>query len=109
MIVDDLTEETKIPVKTVYLNVKTLLNNSPYAVRFVGGTAVSCILMPDMYHRYHAPVSGVVLESNEDVAGEYFGIKDFPHLLNKGDVGYGTVSGTRPYSQAAPTFAPSRS
>jgi len=89
MIVDELTEETKIPVKTVYLNVKTLLNNSPYAVRFAGGTAVSCILMPDMYHRYHAPVSGVVLESNEDVAGEYFGIKYFPHLLNKGDVGYG--------------------
>jgi len=89
MIVDDLTEATKIPVKTVSLNIAELLNNSIYAKKFVGGTAVSCILMPNTYHRYHAPVSGHVIESNEDVAGEYFGIKDFPDLLNKGDVGYG--------------------
>jgi len=33
--------------------------------------------------------NGIVVKSNEDVAGEYFGIKDFPDLLNKGDVGYG--------------------
>jgi len=89
MIVDDLTNETKIPIKTVFLNVSELLNNSQYAFNFVGGTAVSCILMPNTYHRYHSPVSGIVVESNEDVAGEYFGIKDFPDLLNKGDVGYG--------------------
>ena len=89
MIVDDLTETTPIPVKTVTMNVRELLHNSRYADKFLGGTAVSCILLPDMYHRYHAPVSGVVVESHEDVAGEYFGIKDFPDLLNKGDVGYG--------------------
>jgi len=89
MIVDDLTDETKIPVKTVYLNIRELLDNSTYTKKFVGGTAVSCILMPNTYHRYHAPVSGLVVESNENVAGEYFGIKDFPDLLNKGDVGYG--------------------
>lgn len=89
MIVDDLTLETKIAVKTVFLNVKELLNNSSYADRFLGGTAVSCILMPDTYHYYHAPVSGKVVESNEDVAGEYFGINDFPGLLNDDNVGYG--------------------
>lgn len=89
MIVDELTLETKIAVKTVYLNVKELLNNSSYADNFVGGTAVSCILMPDTYHHYHAPVSGQVVESNEDVAGEYFGIDDFPGLLNDDNVGYG--------------------
>lgn len=89
MIVDDLTVETKIPVKTKFLNINELLDNSKYAEKFVNGTAVSCILMPNTYHRYHAPVSGYVVESNENVAGEYFGIKDFPDLLNKGDVGYG--------------------
>lgn len=89
MIVDELTEETKIPVKTVFLNITELLNSSEYAKKFVGGTAVSCILLPNKYHWYHAPVSGQVIESNEDVAGEYFGIKDFPDLFNKGDVGYG--------------------
>ncbi len=89
MIVDDLSLETRIPVKTVYLNVREMLNDSPLADRFEGGTAVSCILMPNVYHRYHAPVRGHVVDSNQDVAGEYFGIKDFPDLLNKGDVGYG--------------------
>ncbi len=89
MIVDNLVLETPIPVKTVCLSMKELLNNSAYAPRFVGGTAVSCILMPNTYHRYQSPVSGQVIESNQDVAGEYFGIKDFPDLLDKGDVGYG--------------------
>lgn len=45
--------------------------------------------MPDTYHHYHAPVSGQVVESHEDVAGEYFGIDDFPGLLNDDNVGYG--------------------
>ncbi len=46
MIVDELTEETRIPVKTVTMNVRQLLDGSDYASRFVGGTAVSCILLP---------------------------------------------------------------
>lgn len=89
MIVDNLTLETKIPVKTVALNISELLDGSAFAPRFAGGSAVSCILMPNTYHRYHAPVSGKIIESNEDVSGEYFGIKDFPAMIHKGDVGYG--------------------
>ncbi|ASU84283.1 phosphatidylserine decarboxylase [Nocardiopsis gilva YIM 90087] len=89
MIVDELTETTPIPVKTVTMNVKELLGDSPYADKFIGGTAVSCILMPDMYHCYHAPVEGKVVESRDDVGGIYYGMRDFPDLLNKGDVGYG--------------------
>jgi phosphatidylserine decarboxylase len=95
MIVDDLTDTTRLPVKTVTMNVKELLNNSKYADRFVaaggqgGGTAVSCILMPDTYHWYHAPVTGRVVEAHDDVSGIYYGMGDFPKLLNKGNVGYG--------------------
>jgi len=89
MIADELTVDTLLPVKTQQLRVDQLLNNSPYAQKFIGGTAVSCILMPTVYHRYHAPVSGTVVESNEDVTGGYFGINDFPELLDKGNVGYG--------------------
>lgn len=89
MIVDDLTEQTAIQAKNVSLNLNQLLNGSEHAKKFVGGTAVSCILMPNTYHRYHSPVSGKVIESNADVMGDYFGIKDFPDLLEKGDVGYG--------------------
>ncbi|HUV82792.1 MAG TPA: phosphatidylserine decarboxylase [archaeon] len=89
MIDDNLSIKTPINVKTQKLNVVQLLNNSKLAQNFEGGTAVSCILMPDVYHRYHAPVSGMVVESDEDVAGNYFGIDDFPKLINGGNIGYG--------------------
>ncbi|WP_380282963.1 phosphatidylserine decarboxylase [Kitasatospora purpeofusca] len=90
MIVDDLTDETPLPIKGgVTMNVGRLLAGSKYAEKFTGGTAVSCILMPDTYHRYHAPVGGEVVEARDDVGGVYYGIRDFPDLLNKGNVGYG--------------------
>jgi len=104
MIDDNLTMSRKLPVKTQRLDVPTLLDESPLAREFEGGTALSCILMPDVYHRFHAPVGGRVVESNQDVIGDvsasldkphdvsegcYFGIEDFPELLDGGDVGYG--------------------
>lgn len=89
MIDDNLSIEQPINVKTQKLNVLQLLNNSPLAKNFEGGTAVSCILMPDVYHRFHSPVSGLVIDADEDVAGNYFGIDDFPKLINGGNVGYG--------------------
>jgi len=89
MIDDNLSIETPVNVKTQKLNVAQLLNNSKFAKNFEGGTAVSCILKPTVYHRYHAPVSGIVVESDEDVAGNYFGIDDFQKLINGGNVGYG--------------------
>ncbi|MFJ9207593.1 phosphatidylserine decarboxylase [Streptomyces sp. NPDC102264] len=89
MIVDDLKEDTPIPVKSVTMNVKQLLAGSRYARSFLDGTAVSCILMPDSYHWYHAPVGGELVEARDDIAGSYYGMRDFPELLDKGDVGYG--------------------
>ncbi|MET8698114.1 phosphatidylserine decarboxylase [Kitasatospora sp. NPDC004723] len=90
MVVDNLAPDTPLPIKAaVTMSVSRLLNGSKYAENFIGGTAVSCILMPDTYHRYHAPVGGKVVESSEDVHGVYYGIRDFPDLLNKGNVGYG--------------------
>ncbi|PSJ28797.1 phosphatidylserine decarboxylase [Streptosporangium nondiastaticum] len=89
MIVDDLGELTQIPVKNVTMNVNQLLDRSKYAGHFIGGTAVSCILMPDSYHWYHTPVAGEVVEARSDIGGMYYGIRNFPQLLDKGDVGYG--------------------
>ncbi|WP_079110331.1 phosphatidylserine decarboxylase [Streptomyces roseifaciens] len=89
MIVDELGELTQIPVKNVTMNVSQLLDGSPYAGHFIGGTAVSCILMPDSYHWYHTPVAGEVVEARDDIGGAYYGIRNFPHLLDKGNVGYG--------------------
>ncbi|WP_019607575.1 phosphatidylserine decarboxylase [Nocardiopsis sp. CNS-639] len=89
MIVGELTEETRIPVKTVTMNVRQLLDGSDYASRFVGGTAVSCFLLPKSYHRYHSPVAGRVVESRDDVGGVYYGMRNFPEMLNKGNIVYG--------------------
>ncbi|UED87380.1 phosphatidylserine decarboxylase [Streptomyces profundus] len=89
MIVDELTDTTPIPVKTVTMNIRQLLDDSPYAARFLGGTAVSCVLLPDSYHWYHAPVGGEVVESRDDIGGQYYGMRNFAELLNKGNVGYG--------------------
>ncbi|MGK5547912.1 phosphatidylserine decarboxylase [Streptomyces sp. URMC 127] len=89
MIVDELTALTRIPVKTATMNVGQLLDGSQYAGRFLGGSAVSCILMPDSYHWYHTPVAGEVVEARDDIGGAYYGIRNFPQLLDNGNVGYG--------------------
>ncbi len=89
MIIDQLKVDTPIPVKTVTMNIRQLLAGSQYADKFLDGTAVSCILMPDSYHWYHAPVGGTLVEARDDIAGSYYGMRDFPELLNKGNVGYG--------------------
>ena len=83
-----LTMSNKIQVKgNMQLSVPELLDNSIYSSSFDGGSAISCVLMPDVYHHYHAPVGGTMVESKENVPGIYFGTKDFPTWLNKGNVG----------------------
>lgn len=86
----DLTLSTPLRVKSRYINVSQLLNGSKYANYFVGGTAVSCVLMPNSYHRYHAPVTGKIVESQE-VKGIYNGIMDGEDWFNKGDIGESTT------------------
>jgi phosphatidylserine decarboxylase len=88
--IDPLTPQAGIPTKLGQkLNVQELLNGSAYAKHFENGTAISCILLPNTYHHYHAVVAGRVVESRENVAGSYWGIEDFPAFINKGNIGYG--------------------
>jgi len=84
----NLTVTTKINTKyDENLNIRELLDGSTYADRFNGGTAISCILLPTVYHRYHAPVGGIVIESRA-VDGTSFGMNgDFYTFLNNGDIG----------------------
>lgn len=86
----DLTLTTELNVKSRQINVKDLLHNSKYARKFVGGTAISCVLMPNSYHRYHAPVTGKIVESQE-VPGIYNGIMDGEDWFNKWNVGESTT------------------
>lgn len=86
----DLTLSKQLNVKSRQINVKDLLDGSDYARHFVGGTAVSCVLMPNNYHRYHSPVSGEIVESAE-VPGIYNGIIDGEDWFNKWNVGESTT------------------
>ncbi len=56
--------EPKITIKGThtYANVKDLLEGSPYADQFANGSFVHLFLGPYSYHRFHTPVSGVVMD-----------------------------------------------
>ena len=86
----DLTLRTPLRVKTRYINVKELLADSEYAKHFVGGNAISCVLMPNSYHHYHAPVTGEIIESKE-IPGIYNGIIDGEDWFNHGNIGESTT------------------
>jgi phosphatidylserine decarboxylase len=81
--------QTEIPTKfNSALNIVELLDGSAHASRFVGGTALSCVLMPNTYHHYHAPVGGKVVEAGI-VEAPFFGYDDFPVWVpDDGNVGY---------------------
>lgn len=70
-ILSDLTLTQELDVKSRQLNVLQLLNNSQYARFFEGGTAISCVLMPQSYHHFHAPVTGTIVESISKIGRHY--------------------------------------
>lgn len=70
------------------LNISDMLDGSEYAKRFIGGTALSCVLMPNTYHHYHSPVGGHVVESGI-IDGAFYGYDNFPAWATpNGNVGY---------------------
>jgi phosphatidylserine decarboxylase len=70
------------------LNIVEMLGRSKYAKRFIGGTALSCVLMPNTYHHYHSPVSGKVVEAKV-LEDPFFGYDNFPEWAPQdGNVGY---------------------
>jgi phosphatidylserine decarboxylase len=69
------------------LNIKDMLANSKYYKKFVGGVAVSCVLMPNTYHRYHSPINANIVES-KIIEDPLLGMNDFPSFVPKnGNVG----------------------
>lgn len=82
-------EDTLIATKgNQKLNLKQMLDDSRHYKRFLGGTAVSCVLMPNTYHHYHSPIDGKIIES-KIIKGALLGTDDFPSFVPKnGNVGY---------------------
>jgi phosphatidylserine decarboxylase len=89
MIANELELDTEIPTKgRMTMSLNLLLDNSKFAKRFVGGSAMAVFLMPDNYHHYHSPISGEIIESNEDVGERLFGMPDMLDMINNGNPGY---------------------
>lgn len=65
-------------------SVLDMLNNDPLSDRFVGGTVYQGYLSSLAYHRWHAPVSGVVRRATV-VDGTYFSLPDFETILATND------------------------
>jgi phosphatidylserine decarboxylase len=82
-------ENTPITTKgNQSLNIVEMLGRSKYAKRFIGGTALSCVLMPNTYHHYHSPVGGEMVEAKV-IEDPYFGYDDFAKWAPQGgNVGY---------------------
>lgn len=57
---DSTIEEIVIKQTHTYANIAQLLEGSEYAQSFSNGTFIHYFLAPYSYHRFHAPVSGVV-------------------------------------------------
>lgn len=75
-----LDANTVIDVKGAPLSVDALLGDAPAELKaaFVGGSGLSCILMPNTYHHFHAPVSGTVAYAGLAPDGT-FGYEDWPN------------------------------
>ncbi len=54
---------TRVKGTATYGRIPELLEDSPHADAFAGGTFVHYMLPPSAYHRFHTPVAGHVLES----------------------------------------------
>jgi len=89
MIANELELDTKIPTKgRMTMSLNLLLDNSKFADRFVGGSAMAVFLMPNNYHHYHSPITGEIIESKEDVGDRLFGMPDMLDMINNGNPGY---------------------
>ncbi len=79
---------TVVDVKNTPISINSLLGSTPDNIKalFVGGTGLSCVLMPNTYHHFHSPVTGAVVHS-EIVRDGTFGYDDFPNWVpNDGNV-----------------------
>ncbi len=92
MIENPLQDDTVLDVKGIPIGLDRLLGRAPQDLKdkFVGGTGLSCVLMPNTYHHFHTPVSGTVrhaeviskrVEDGETLPEGTFGYIDWPNWV----------------------------
>ena len=78
--IPEIGKETALYVKGQTFDLKTLLAGTGYETNWMGGVGLISRLCPVDYHRFHAPVSGVV-ESVQDIGGPLYSVS--PIALRK--------------------------
>lgn len=84
-----LQANTVLDVKGIPLSITELLTgvDAGLQAEFVGGTGQSCVLMPNTYHHFHAPVDGTIVHASL-VKANTFGYFDWPNWVpTDGNVG----------------------
>lgn len=84
-----LQSNTVLDVKGTPLSMTQLLAgvDSKLQSEFVGGTGQSCVLMPNTYHHFHAPVDGTIVHASI-IKANTFGYNDWPNWVpTDGNVG----------------------
>ncbi|MDH5179701.1 MAG: phosphatidylserine decarboxylase [Gammaproteobacteria bacterium] len=80
--------DTVLDVKKIPISVQDMLGTLPDELKkkFVGGSGLTCVLMPNTYHHFHAPVDGKMIHAEIVKTGTpgtpgTFGYPDFPNWV----------------------------
>ncbi len=89
-----LQEDIVLDVKNIPISLMTLLGSAPENLKneFIGGTGLSCVLMPNTYHHFHSPVNGKIVHAEivrsvklapdtKQVEISTYGYEDFPNWV----------------------------
>jgi len=80
----EIRKDSHVSVKSLHWKIEELMEGSPYRHRFTNGLFMHAFLSPTDYHRQHAPVDGVVLESRVIQGQTYLQvIVDPPQVTDK--------------------------
>lgn len=80
--------DTVLDIKRIPISVNDLLGSLDQKIKnkFIGGSGLTCVLMPNTYHHFHSPVDGTVIHAEVVKNGtpgtpSTFGYPDFPNWV----------------------------
>ncbi|MCP4697232.1 MAG: phosphatidylserine decarboxylase [Gammaproteobacteria bacterium] len=80
--------DTVLDVKHIPISVNDMLGTASDEIKkkFIGGSGLTCVLMPNTYHHFHSPVDGTVIHAEIVKTGApgtpgTFGYPDYPNWV----------------------------